>query len=340
MSRALDLAKLGIGRVSPNPMVGCVIVSRDKIIGEGWHQLYGGPHAEINALNALEEVDLLPASTVYVTLEPCSHFGKTPPCAKKLAEIGVKKVIVGMQDPNPIVSGKGLKLLRDSGIEVKEGVLREECSELNKRFITFHKQKRPYVILKWAETADGFIAQTDYNSKWISNDLSRQFVHRWRSEENAILVGFQTAFYDNPQLNVRTWNGSNPVRLYVDYNNELADSHYLKDGTIPTICFTEQTLDDRANLSYVQIDRGQLVEKILDELYNRNIQSVIIEGGSKIISKFIECKAWDEARVFKSNARFGKGIIGPKLIGRQKEKISIQNDSLYLYQNEERWLKS
>jgi diaminohydroxyphosphoribosylaminopyrimidine deaminase/5-amino-6-(5-phosphoribosylamino)uracil reductase len=217
MSRALELARLGFGKVSPNPMVGCIIVCEGKIIGEGFHQQYGGPHAEVNAIHSVKDKTLLKQSTVYVTLEPCAHYGKTPPCAKLLVEHLVKKVIISNVDPNPLVSGKGIEILRSAGIEVETGLLEQEGLELNKRFFKSIRENAPYIILKWAQTADGFIARDDFDSKWISNKISRKLVHKWRSEEDAILVGKNTAKYDNPTLNVRDWVGKDPLRIVIDH---------------------------------------------------------------------------------------------------------------------------
>ncbi|MGM9510624.1 bifunctional diaminohydroxyphosphoribosylaminopyrimidine deaminase/5-amino-6-(5-phosphoribosylamino)uracil reductase RibD [Larkinella sp. GY13] len=238
MSRALELAKLGRGHVSPNPMVGCVIVHNQRIIGEGWHRQYGGPHAEVNAVRAVTDESLLPESTVYVTLEPCSHFGKTPPCADLLIAKRVKKVIVCNDDPNPLVAGKGLAKLRAAGIEVETGLLAERGRELNRRFFTFIEQQRPYLILKWAETADGFMAPADFRPIPISSPLSRQLVHKWRTEEDAIMVGTNTARHDNPQLNARLWSGRNPVRIVIDKHLQLPTSLHLFDGLQPTLVYT------------------------------------------------------------------------------------------------------
>ena len=213
MHRALELARNGAGKVSPNPMVGCVIVHNGTIIGEGWHQQFGGPHAEPNAIAAVNNQELLKDATLYVTLEPCAHFGKTPPCAHLIIEKQIPRVVVCNLDPNPLVAGKGIKLLKDAGIEVKTGILAQEGAFLNRRFFTYINHKRPFIILKWAETADGFVARENYDSKWISNALSRKLVHKWRTEEDAILVGKNTALYDNPQLTSRDWEGKNPISV-------------------------------------------------------------------------------------------------------------------------------
>jgi diaminohydroxyphosphoribosylaminopyrimidine deaminase / 5-amino-6-(5-phosphoribosylamino)uracil reductase len=227
MQRAIQLAKLGLGNVAPNPMVGAVIVYNDIIIGEGYHQKYGEAHAEVNAINSVKNKELLNESTIYVSLEPCSHYGKTPPCANLIVENGIKKVVIGCSDPNPLVAGNGIKILIEAQIEVIDNVLEKECIELNKRFFTYINKNRPFIILKWAQTANGFIARENFDSKWISCEESRMWVHKWRAEEAAILVGKNTAKYDNPSLTVRDWNGKNPLRVVLDYHLELPLTHHL-----------------------------------------------------------------------------------------------------------------
>ena len=331
MQRALELAAMGLGSVSPNPMVGCIVVHEGRIIGEGYHEKYGEAHAEVNALNAVEDQTLLKDAIVYVTLEPCAHWGKTPPCASLLVEKGVKKVVIAAVDSNPLVGGKGIKLLQDSGIEVITGVLEKEARIQNKRFFTQIEKKRPYVILKWAQTADGFVARADYSSKWISNPSSRQLVHKWRAEEDGILVGKHTARYDDPSLNVRAWVGKNPTRLVIDSKLELPNSLQLFDQRIPTICFNTQKSEKLENLEYVKLSQGFEISELLVELINRNIQSVIVEGGSYLLSKFIEAELWDEARVFTSQNKFEKGIAAPLLNHISTETYHIQNDILQVY---------
>lgn len=330
MRRALQLAKLGLGSVSPNPMVGCVIVHEDKIIGEGYHERYGGPHAEVNAVANVVNMELLRESTVYVTLEPCVHFGKTPPCADLLISHQVKKVVICNDDPNPLVAGKGIQRIREAGIEVDTGLLSEEGSQVNKRFFTSFKKDRPYVILKWAETADGFVARKNFDSKWISNQYSRQLVHKWRSEEDAILVGKNTAKYDNPSLTTRDWTGKNPVRVVIDAKMELHASSHLYDGNVQTLCFTQQNCVDMDNLHFI-CQNKITPETILHELQERNIQSIIIEGGSRTIQSFIDANLWDEARVFRSPATFGEGIKSPYLVGNVICHESIFEDQLSIY---------
>ena len=333
MTRALELATLGRGKVSPNPMVGCVIVHEDRIIGEAYHQQYGKAHAEPNAIHSVEEPNLLPKSTVYVTLEPCAHFGKTPPCTQLLIEKQVKKVIVAVQDPNPLVAGKGIQILREAGIEVSVGLLESKAAAINKRFFTQIQKKRPYVILKWAETRDGFVARSDYSSKWISNPHSRQLVHRWRTEEDAILVGTKTAAYDNPKLNVRDWKGKNPIRIVIDKQLTLDNNLSLFDHSQPTICYNLIKDDAEDNLSFVQLNQDFGIKNILDDLYRRNVQSVIVEGGGILLQSFLGEELWDEARVFIGQYKFGQGIPAPLMSYKPEETLDIMGDQLYVYKN-------
>jgi diaminohydroxyphosphoribosylaminopyrimidine deaminase/5-amino-6-(5-phosphoribosylamino)uracil reductase len=331
MRRALELAESGRGFVSPNPMVGCVIVHEDQIIGEGFHEIYGGPHAEVNAINAIKNPELLSESTAYVSLEPCAHWGKTPPCANLLVEKGLKKVVIGALDSNPLVGGKGVEILRKAGIEVVTGVLEREARLQNRRFFTQIEKKRPYVILKWAQSKDGFVARSDYSSKWISNARGRQLVHKWRAEEDAILVGKNTAKYDNPSLTVREWTGKNPLRLVIDPNLELPENLNLFDQIVPTICYNTIKSDKTDNLEFVKLKPGFELKEILEDLNSRKIQSLIVEGGSFVLNKFIEEGLWDEARVFTGPTEFGEGISAPNLNLIPTETLSIQEDSLRIY---------
>jgi diaminohydroxyphosphoribosylaminopyrimidine deaminase/5-amino-6-(5-phosphoribosylamino)uracil reductase len=331
MIRALELATLARGYVSPNPLVGSVIVHNEKIIGEGWHQKFGEAHAEVNALNSVKEKNLLSESTLYVTLEPCSHFGKTPPCADRLVKEKVKRVVVCNLDSNPLVAGKGIEKLRAAGIDVITGVLEQEGRILNKRFFTFIEKQRPYIILKWAQTADGFIARENLDSKWISDDYSRQLVHRWRAEEDAILVGANTAFHDNPMLNVRDWSGRNPVRIVIDRNLRLPSTLNIFDKRQRTICYNILKDENQDNLLYVSIGAENMVKNIIEDLYNKKIQSIIIEGGSQTLQAFIDAKLWDEARVFVSPNNFGAGIAAPILNGSVNSEQKLRSDVLKVY---------
>lgn len=333
MRRALELAQLGRGRVSPNPMVGCVVVYEDKIIGEGWHQQYGEAHAEVNAINAVADKSLLSKATIYVSLEPCSHFGKTPPCADLLVKHGVKEVIISVGDSNPAVAGRGIEKLQAAGVNVVTKILENEGRELNKRFFHFIEKERPYIILKWAETADGFIAQENYDSKWISNEYSRQLVHKWRSEEDAILVGRNTAAHDNPQLNVREWSGRNPVRIVIDRFLKLSDKLLLFDKSQPTLLYNVLKHEEHPNLTLVRIDEQGFLWHLLKDLHKRKIQSVIVEGGLQTLQGFIDQGLWDEARVFKSTRAFGKGIPAPHFRGNLKFAEDVMGDTLSTFVN-------
>lgn len=313
MYRALDLARLGFGNVSPNPMVGCVIVHNDKIIGEGFHQVCGGPHAEVNAINSVKDKSLLGQSIAYVSLEPCAHVGKTPPCAHLLAEHHLKKVVISTVDPNPLVAGKGIDILRNAGIEVETSMLEKEGQDLNKRFFTSITKSRPYIILKWAETADGFIARKNYDSKWISNEFSRKLVHKWRSEEDAILVGKNTALHDNPTLNVRDWEGKDPLRIVIDHQLQLDPSLSLFNQKIATICYNLVKNEQMKNLDFVKLNENNFLNELLDDLHKRGIQSLLIEGGAFTTNSFIKAGQWDEARFFRSETCFGDGISAPQL---------------------------
>jgi diaminohydroxyphosphoribosylaminopyrimidine deaminase/5-amino-6-(5-phosphoribosylamino)uracil reductase len=332
MRRAIELAEWGRGNVSPNPMVGCVVVHNGTIIGEGFHQVYGGPHAEPNAINSVANQDLLSESTVYVSLEPCAHWGKTPPCANLLVEKNLRKVVIGATDSNPLVGGKGIQILKEAGIEVVTGILKNEVREQNKRFFTFIEKKRPYVILKWAQTRDGFVARENFDSKWISNAYSRQLVHKWRSEEDAILVGTSTAKYDNPRLNVRDWDGRNPVRIVLDRDLSLDRSLHLFDGSQKTICYNEAKSEISENLEWVKISSEFRIGEVMEDLYQRKIQSLIVEGGAKVLKSFIENELWDEARVFTGQVQFGKGIPAPLIKGRLFAESEIMGDRLSVWE--------
>ncbi|MCH6199633.1 bifunctional diaminohydroxyphosphoribosylaminopyrimidine deaminase/5-amino-6-(5-phosphoribosylamino)uracil reductase RibD [Aquiflexum sp. LQ15W] len=331
MRRAIELAEWGRGNVSPNPMVGCVVVHNGTIIGEGFHQVYGGPHAEPNAINSVANQDLLSESTVYVSLEPCAHWGKTPPCANLLVEKKVKKVVIGAMDSNPLVGGKGIQILKEAGIEVVTGILEKEVREQNKRFFTFIEKKRPFVILKWAQTRDGFVARENFDSKWISNAYSRQLVHKWRSEEDAILVGTSTAKYDNPQLNVRDWEGRNPVRIVLDRTLILDSNLHLFDGMQKTICYNEAKSESSENLEWVKLSSGFGIGEVLEDLYQRKIQSLIVEGGAQVLKSFIQNELWDEARVFTGQVQFGKGIPAPLIKGKLLSESEIMGDRLAVW---------
>ncbi len=302
--------------VSPNPLVGCVIVYQNRIIGEGWHARFGGPHAEVNAIKAVTERDLLRDSTVYVNLEPCAHIGKTPPCADLLIRESVKEVVVSNIDPNPLVQGRGLQKLEAAGCQVRTGILEREGCEVNKRFFTFIEKKRPYIILKWAQTLDGFIARTNYESKWISTEFSRQWVHQWRSVEDAILIGTKTAAHDNPQLSVRDWNGRQPVRVVLDRFLRLPESLQVFDGTQVTLCYNVLKHEEQGHVKWVRVDEENFLKNVIEDLYQRHIQSIIVEGGTFTLQQFFDAGLWDEVRVFESTRTFGSGIHAPTFSGK------------------------
>ena len=331
MQRALELAKLGNGQVSPNPRVGCVAVHNEKIIGEGWHKKFGEAHAEVNAVESVENKSLLTDATVYVNLEPCSHFGKTPPCVDLLIKHRIKKVVIANVDSNPLVSGNGIKKIKEAGIEVVTGVLEKEGRKLNRRFFTFVEKQRPYIILKWAQTADGFIAQKNFESKWISNEFSRELVHQWRSEEDAVLVGTRTASHDNPLLNIREWSGRNPVRIVVDRFLRLNSHLHLFDKKIKTICYNVLKHEEHENLHFVRLNETNFINELVSDLYKQKIQSVIIEGGAQTLQLFIDAKLWDEARIFTSSRTFGEGISAPHFKGALQAEQFIQNDRLEIF---------
>jgi diaminohydroxyphosphoribosylaminopyrimidine deaminase/5-amino-6-(5-phosphoribosylamino)uracil reductase len=331
MQRALELAALGRGYVSPNPLVGSVVVYDGKIIGEGWHKQYGRAHAEVNAIQAVADKGVLKESTVYVNLEPCAHFGKTPPCADMLIAHHVKKVVVANLDSNPLVAGEGVKKLRSAGIEVITGILDKAGRELNKRFFTFMEKQRPYLILKWAETADGFMAKENYDSKWISNEFSRQLVHKWRTEEDAILVGTKTAAHDNPLLNVREWTGRNPVRIVIDRFLKLSETLNVFDKKQKTICYNLLKHEEFPNLSLTRIDDEDFLNNLLHDLFKQKIQSVIIEGGASTLSFFLESNLWDEIRVFTAPRVFHKGIAAPRIAGKLIHREAMEGDWLTVY---------
>jgi len=334
MQRALELARIGSGYTSPNPMVGCVVVHQGRIIGEGWHRQYGGPHAEVNAIAAVEDKSLLPHSRVYVTLEPCAHFGKTPPCADLLISSGVKDVVICNTDPNPLVAGRGIKKLFDAGVQVAIGVCEEEGLALNKRFFTFHQQKRPYIILKWAETADGFIAGPHYQPTQISGKLAQRLVHKWRGEEQAIMVGSRTARYDNPRLNTRLWSGQDPLRILIDKHLQLPAHLHLFDGSQPTLVYTYQPGQQRENLIFVQLQpEGPLLPQLVQDLHRRNVLSVLVEGGTFLLDSLLQAGLWDEARVFRSNHKqLGSGVAAPIVAHGQLQEIqTLGADQLLHY---------
>jgi diaminohydroxyphosphoribosylaminopyrimidine deaminase/5-amino-6-(5-phosphoribosylamino)uracil reductase len=315
MLRCIELAKNGFGNVAPNPMVGSVIVHNNIIIGEGFHQQYGKAHAEVNAINNVKDKSVLKEATIYVNLEPCAHFGKTPPCANLIIENKIPNVVIGCIDTFSEVAGKGIEKIKEAGINVTIGVLEKESLDLNKRFFTFHTRKRPYIILKWAQSLDGFIdsdRQPNEQPVKISNELSHRVSHLWRSQEAGIMVGSNTAKLDNPLLTVRVIKGNNPTRIIIDKARTLDPKLNLFNGDAKSVIFNSVKTEQLNNLNFVQIDFNQnIIPQILDYLYKNNIQSVIIEGGAKLINSFIELNVWDETRVFIGNTILNNGIKAP-----------------------------
>jgi len=340
MRRCLELAELGIGHVSPNPMVGAVIVLDGKIIGEGYHQKYGEAHAEVNAINQViskfdNYAELLKQSTIYVSLEPCAHYGKTPPCADLIIKHHIPKVVVGCRDPFDQVNGKGIEKLQAAGVEVTLGVLEAECKWLNRRFFTRVQKHRPYIILKWAQTADGFFAPADGSQFWITGPESHKLVHQWRGEEDAVLVGTKTVAADNPQLNVRYGNGKSPKRVVIDRELKLNKNLNIFDQSVDTLIFNEiETKIDGKNKYIALEDFGRYVPQyILYQLYMQDIQSVIIEGGAHTLNTFIEAGLWDEARVFTGTVNLESGIKAPQINGIIEEDILSGTDHLTVLVN-------
>ena len=334
MKKCLELAKKGMGYVSPNPMVGCVIVFNDEIIGEGYHQEYGTDHAEVNAIENVKDKSLLKKSTLYVNLEPCVHFGKTPPCTNLIIESKIPKVVIGCADSYSEVSGKGIKKMQNRGIEIIVGVLGKESRELNKRFFTFHEKKRPYIILKWAESKDGFMAPLNQNKPfWMTSSESKKLVHKWRAEEEAILIGRITAKKDNPSLTVREVAGSNPIRIIIDKNLTLSGDLNLFNSEAKTIIFNSLKSEENGTNQFIKIDFNYLIEKILKELHKQNIQSVKIEGGSITLQSFIDANIWDEARIFTANKLFSQGLKTPIIEGKIILERKIGTDTLEIITN-------
>ncbi|MBU8893385.1 MAG: bifunctional diaminohydroxyphosphoribosylaminopyrimidine deaminase/5-amino-6-(5-phosphoribosylamino)uracil reductase RibD [Bacteroidales bacterium] len=325
MQRCIDLAGLGLGNTAPNPMVGSIIVYNNNIIGEGYHTKNGEAHAEVNAIDSVTDKSLLSKSTLYVNLEPCSHYGKTPPCANLISNLGIPNVIIGTVDTASHVSGNGIKILKESGCKVTTRVLEKESRELNKRFFTFHEKNRPYVILKWAQTKDGFIdIERGYESSerptWITNEYAKKLVHKWRSEEQSILVGTNTVLADNPELTTRNWKGHNPLRVILDRNLKLDNKQSVFNSNAETLVIADNStktlrnkyLNSNVGIEFVDYSNN-FYHQLFDILHNKRIQSIIVEGGEKVLSSFIRNNIWDEARIFYGNNQFNKGVNAPNI---------------------------
>jgi len=341
MRRCLELSKKGLGTTRPNPSVGAVLVCDGQIIGEGYTSVYGGSHAEVNAIQSVKDKTRLQESTLYVTLEPCVHFGKTPPCTDLILSSKIPKVVIGCIDTHHKVAGKGVERLLKAGCQVVVGVLEDECIEQHKRFFCVQNRKRPYIILKWAETLDGFIAPKEKKQDrpvWISNVASQQLVHKWRTEEHAVLVGTNTAVADNPKLTARTWKGMNPIRIVLDSNMRIPLDYSLFDGDVLTLVFIDTKFEEIAiskdNITYVAIDfTKEISNQICEVLLQHNIQSVIVEGGAQTLQTFIDSGLWDEANVFVGPILFGDGIKSPRFFDIVYDEIAIKDTKLRRYKN-------
>ncbi len=333
MQRCLELAQKALGNTYPNPLVGCVIVHNDQIISEGYHEEAGQPHAEINAINSVKDPSLLKESTIYVSLEPCAHFGKTPPCANKIIEIGFKKVVIGTLDSHDKVNGKGRQILEDAGTEVISGVLEKVCQEVNNRFFTFHQKRRPYIILKWAESGDGFLDK-DHQPTQIGNPLTKQFVHQLRSEEHAILVGTNTALIDNPSLTTREVVGRNPVRILIDFDLKVPADFNIFNEEAESIVFNSVKDSVEGNITFIKIEKDNFLENLMQKLFEHQIQSVIIEGGSFTLQEFVDQNLWDETIIIKNeNLKLLSGTKAPKFNSENFTTKQFRDNTIEFYKN-------
>ena len=338
IKRCLEISKQGIGTTRPNPSVGAVLVVDDNIVGEGFTSPYGGNHAEVNAISSVKNDEDLKKATMYVTLEPCSHYGKTPPCADLIVKSGIKKVVIGCVDVNEIVAGRGIERLQNEGCEVVVGVLEKECKAHHKRFFTFHSKKRPYIVLKWAQTQDGFIAPKNRVKQapvWITQKVSRQLVHKWRGEEHSILVGTTTILDDNPSLDVRSWRGENPLRIVIDKDLKIPKDLKVYDDSVKTILINQKVTTSNENLFFEKINFSKpIAHQICQVLFKHKVQSLIVEGGTKTIQTFIDENLWDEARVFSGLVNFNEGTKAPKLDVPFLNEENLMGDSLKTYIND------
>jgi diaminohydroxyphosphoribosylaminopyrimidine deaminase/5-amino-6-(5-phosphoribosylamino)uracil reductase len=338
MKRALELAQNAAGSTRPNPMVGAVVVHNNIIIGEGYHVKAGEDHAEVRAVNSAAG-DLLRESTIYVTLEPCSHHGRTPPCADMIVQKGIGRVVIGSKDTSSKVSGRGIDILRKGGCDVEVGLLENECRELNRRFFTLHEKGRPYIILKWAETKDGFIDRINdrpdlSGPNWITGEEEKVLVHKWRSQEHSILVGRNTLVKDNPSLTTRMWDGINPVRIVLSASGNLPETLTVLNDNEALLLFSEEKINLRDNKKCIVIrNRENAIEEILAELAVREIQSVMVEGGASVLNQFISKNLWDEARIFTGKSEFGSGIKSPLIKGLKTGEQTFKSSRLIYLKN-------
>ena len=332
MRRCLQLAAMADGHTSPNPLVGAVIVCDGQIIGEGYHRRCGEAHAEVNAVASVRDKSLLPHSTLYVSLEPCSHFGKTPPCCDLIISCGIPKVVVGCLDPFPEVSGRGVKRLREHGVDVRIGVLEDECRMLNRRFMTFQTARRPYIVLKWAQSMDGFIdavRTVEEPPVRLSDNVTRVRVHRLRAVSDAILVGTGTVLKDNPELTVRFWSGRNPLRITIDRHSRIPSGAHLLDGSVPTLVFgsANRGID---GVEAVSVPEGSdVLTAMMNELYKRNVQSLLVEGGRALLQSFIDAGLWDEAHIETAPLLLRDGVPAPQIAGREVQ-IDVYDTNRYV----------
>ncbi|MEJ5048290.1 bifunctional diaminohydroxyphosphoribosylaminopyrimidine deaminase/5-amino-6-(5-phosphoribosylamino)uracil reductase RibD [Chryseobacterium culicis] len=331
IKRCIELAQKALGNTYPNPLVGSVIVHNGEIIGEGYHHKAGENHAEINAINSVRNKDLIPESTIYVSLEPCAHYGKTPPCALKIKELGFKKVVIGAMDSHDKVNGKGKKIIQDAGIEAVSGILEKECIELNKRFFTYHEKERPYIILKWAESGDGFLDK-DFKPTAVSNTLVNQFVHQLRADEHAILVGTQTALHDNPSLTVRNTEGVNPVRILIDFDLKVPANFNIYSNEARTLVLNSTKESTEGHIQFIKINKDNFLPELMEALYKEQIQSVIIEGGRFTLQQFINADLWDEAIVIKNeNLKLENGTKAPEFNHSNAKTESFRDNTISFF---------
>lgn len=341
MRRCFELARKGIGFTRTNPLVGSVIVYKDHIIGEGYHHEFGGPHAEVNAIRSVKDPSLLPHSTLYCSLEPCAHHGKTPPCSMLIHQKGIRRVVISNTDPFPSVNGQGIRQMEEAGIKVETACLEEEGYQLNRRFFHFHQMKRPYVIMKWAQTQDGFMDVVrepgdPVVTNWITGKESRTLVHKWRSEEASIMVGTNTVITDNPRLNVRRWTGDQPVRITIDRKGRISPDANILDGTQDTIVFTGVPGKYSGRTRSVLVDPSYDIEDLMQELFDQHLISVFVEGGASLIASFLKSGIWDEARVFTGKMAFSQGVRAPVIQKDPVEKLMFKETLLEVFMNHSR----
>ncbi|MCP4311930.1 MAG: bifunctional diaminohydroxyphosphoribosylaminopyrimidine deaminase/5-amino-6-(5-phosphoribosylamino)uracil reductase RibD [Bacteroidetes bacterium] len=341
MRRCFELARKGLGFTRTNPLVGSVIVHNDRIIGEGYHHEFGGPHAEVNAIRSVRDPSLLPDSILYCNLEPCAHHGKTPPCSMMIQQKGIRKVVISNTDPFPSVNGQGVRQMEQAGITVKTGCLEEEGCQLNRRFFHFHNMKRPYVILKWAQTQDKFMDVVrdpgdPIGTNWITDEVSRTLTHKWRSEEGAIMVGTNTVITDNPRLNVRRWTGDQPVRITFDRKGKISPDAHILDGSHDTLVFTGVPGKYSGRTRSLHVDPSYDIDDLMQELYDQHIISVFVEGGARLHDSFLQSGLWDEARIFTGKMSFSQGVKAPVMKTDPIEKLVFNETVLEVFINHNR----